>query len=328
MDSPLSRRAFLRACVASAAGFVYPSLQEVSQSAPPPARFLMQWGQRGKAEGELDIPIGLAIGPHEEVFVAEFRNSRVSRFDRDGTFLAAYPVAEQPGGIAVDAKGNIYVAHLMPGKISVLSPTGQLLSEWGKLGKREGEFQQPGGIAIGRDGSVYIADQVNRRVQKFTAKGVFLRAWGEYGTGPGQFGGNVNPASRVGGPQFLALDRRGNVYTTEASVGRIQKFTPDGKYLLSWGDNGTQPGGFGGRPANLPGPIGIVVDHRDRVWVGATNHRIQQFTSDGRYLGGFGGEGTAPGQFRTPHGLAIDRHYHLYVCDTQNARIQKFEIIR
>ena len=56
---------------------------------------------------------------------------------------------------------------------------------------------------------------------------------------------NLRPAAVQGGPQFVALDRQGNVYTTEASVGRVQKFSRDGKYLLSWGTNSTEPGGFG-----------------------------------------------------------------------------------
>src|SRR5206468_11475821 len=99
----------------------------------------------------------------------------------------------------------------------------------------------------------------------FTPGGKFLFQWGKYGTGPGEFGGNTGPTSRTGGPQFLAVDGEGNVYTTEGSVGRVQKFTEEGKFLLAWGDTSTGPGGFGGRPKNLPGPIGVAADRRGRV---------------------------------------------------------------
>ena len=66
------------------------------------------------------------------------------------------------------------------------------------------------------------------------------------------------------------------------------------------------------------------MDHRDRVWVSATNCRVQQFTNTVKYLRGVGGEGTEPGQFDLPHGLALDSRDCLYVADTMNGRIQKF----
>jgi sugar lactone lactonase YvrE len=178
---------------------------------------------------------------------------------------------------------------------------------------------------------VYVADQTNRRVQVFDARGKFLFMWGEYGTRPGQFGGNSGPKSRVGGPQFVALDSAGNVYTTEGSVGRVQKFTADGKFLQAWGDNDDKPGSFGGLfagfKASLKGPIGICIDDKDRLWVSAVSGRVPQFTKDGQYLGGIGGkQGSGPGEFLAPHGVAADRRGYLYVVDAYNHRIQKFAV--
>ena len=112
---------------------------------------------------------------------------------------------------------------------------------------------------------------------------------------------------------------------TEGSVGRIQKFKTDGSFLLAWGDNEVGPGHFGGAKGLL-GPIGIAIDSKDQVWVSATNHHVQQFAADGRYVRGMGGEGSEPGQFKTPHGLAFDSQHHLYVVDSRNSRIQKFAV--
>ena len=58
----------------------------------------------------------------------------------------------------------------------------------------------------------------------------------------------------------------------------------------------------------------------------ATNSRVQQFTNDGKYLRGIGGEGTDPGRFDLPHGIALDSRGCLYVSDTMNYRIQKFAV--
>ena len=200
-------------------------------------------------------------------------------------------------------------------RISVYDSTGKLLREWGRTGDKDGEFDCPGGLAFSGDGRVYVADQTNRRVQVFDGEGKFLSKWGEYGTKKASSAAMVSIRSRVGGPQFLAFDSNGNLYTTEGSMGRVQKFTAGGKFLHAWGDNEDKPGSFGGvftgfkdRKATLQGPVSICVDKHDRVWVTAVGGRVQQFSSEGAFLRGFGSAGTEPGQFYAPHGLAFDSH--------------------
>jgi DNA-binding beta-propeller fold protein YncE len=310
----------------------------IAQPAAP--RFLRQWGGIGSEPGQFHFPIGIAINAADEVFVTDFYNERVQKFDTDGKLLTVLEVPPGCGGIAVGRSGYLYVSHFPRGKatdarkadrITVYDRSGTFLKEWGGSGTGEGEFNFPGGLAAGRDGRLYVADQTNRRVQVFDAQGKFLTKWGEYGVKPAQFGGNVIPKRRDGGPQFVALDSEGHVYTTEASVGRVQKFTADGKFLLAWGDNEDKPGSFGGvfsgqKGRIETGPVGICVDRQDRVWVGAVSGRIQQFTKDGKYLRGFGEQGTKPGQFYAPHGIALDSHGNLYVVDAYNHRVQKFAV--
>lgn len=320
----LDRRGLLRLAGAALVGGCLTGLREAAAVTAP--RFVLEWGHRGKAEGEFDSPIGIAIDMQDRIYVTDFKNLRVEKFGADGTFLSTFPVsAPQPGGLAVDRSGNAYIAHWNQHKIVVYSPAGQVLREWGKMGTGDGEFQLPGGLAIAADGSVYAADQGNSRIQKFTPDGKFLLKWGEHGPGPGQFGEGRGPGSRFAGPQFLALDRDGNVYATEVTGTRVQKFTPEGKHLLTFGTGEDAPGGFGGGK-EISGPIGVCVDRGGNVWVSATNHRVQQWDSQGRFLQSMGKDGSAPGDFHYPHGLAVDSRNHLYVVDAQNSRIQKFAL--
>lgn len=295
----------------------------------PPA-FLLAWGKKGAAEGEFRSPIGIAVNAADELYVTEFHGQRVQKFTAEGKFLASFEVPGSPGGIAVDRLGNVYVAPSLGHKICVFTPEGKPLRQWGQKGEGDGEFVEPGGIAIGSDGRVYVADQGNRRVQVFDAEGKFLLKWGRYGTDPGQFDGKGAPRSRIGGPQFVAFDHAGHFYTTESLLGRIQQWTAEGKYLAHWGENSSEPGGFGGREKltvsnAFPGPIAICFDKQDRVWISATNNRVQLFTAAGKYLGGFGEQGSGPGQFLIPHGIAIDSRGHLYIVDAGNHRVQKFD---
>jgi len=315
---------------------VQPTLASSEQIAPP--TYLAAFGAHGSADGQFLSPIGLAFDADDQLYITDAQNNRVQRFTRDGKYLDKFEVGSFPGGIAVAADGLIYVAVMMDHKIRVYRRTApdsdkqdapstyELVREWGGKGTADGEFDQPGGLAFDKEGALVVCDQVNHRVQRFTAEGKFLNKWGEYGDQPGQFGAPQKPNSRVGGPCLTAVDAEGNIYTTEPTPGRIQKFKPDGSFLAAWGSNEVRDGAFGGN-ATLVGPIALLFDRAGRLWVSSTNHRVQLFTPDGAYLTGLGITGepsSEPGRFHVPHTMALDRHGLLYVADTLNQRVQKF----
>ena len=81
-----------------------------------------------------------------------------------GRLLDHFAVLPNPGGIALDKAGNIYLSHfptavgskdVNPDRLTVYSPAGTLLHEWGKTGAGPGEFSYPGGMVIAQDGRVY-----------------------------------------------------------------------------------------------------------------------------------------------------------------------------
>ncbi len=335
---PALRSALLILCALPATSGTASATDET----PAKIRPAKTWGRQGSAEGEFDFPIGIAIGANDEVFVTDFKNSRVQRFSCNGKFLAAFPVPTFPGGIAIDRQGDIYIAHAgipperfeEPRKrdhIAVFDASGKPLRDWGKFGMGDSEFDMPGGIAISSDERIYVADQCNRRIQVFDRHGKFLSKWGQKGFEQGEFGGNPHPKAFFAGPTFLACDRDGNVFTTEATLGRVQKFTSQGKSLLAWGDNEVAPGKFGGYFTAfgkniLQGPTGICVDHDGNLWINSIGGRIQKFSAAGQYLSGFGEEGDEPGQFYAPHGLAIDSRGRIYIVDAYNHRVQRFDV--
>lgn len=305
---------------------------------PTSPRFLLAWGKKGDQPGEFHSPIGIAISRKDEVFVTDLNNARVQRFDTEGKYRGGFDLprdmperkSSQAGGIAIDAAGLVYVSFMVQDCIRVYTAEGVLVRQWNKRGAGDGELFGPGGLALDRAGNLYVADQRNHRIQKFTPEGKFLAKWGEHGSLPGQYDGIEPKGSRFGGPHFVALDSRGRIYTTEGALARVQQFSPEGRPLLAWGDHGDGPGGFGAyRFSSLKnsfGPIGVMVDAHDRVWVSSLNDRVQCFTPEGKLLMGITARGPAPGQLARPHGMAIDSHGYLYVADAGNQRIQKFAI--
>lgn len=292
-------------------------------------RVALAFGSPGEGPGQLRSPVGIAISKRDVVYIAEFNNSRVHKFSTEGKVIGSFPCLKNPGGIAVDADEHVYVSSMTEHELRVYDGSGRELRKWGKKGAGEGDLNQPGGLVIGPDGVLYVADQGNHRVQRFTLDGRFLSAWGGHGKEPGKFGGGINAGSRFGGPHFIAFDHAGNLLTTESNDGRVQKLTADGRPLMAFGSNAAAPGGFGGRRTDigqvLLGPIGVLVDRKERIWVSATNSLVQVFSPDGKFLFALNDEeGPEPGRFHLPHAMAEDSKGDVYVVDSSNQCVQKF----
>src|SRR5262245_12864957 len=157
------------------------------------------------------------------------------------------------------------------------------------------------GIYVDRDGNVWVTDANDNRVRP--ARGAAPTA-----TPPAQ------PAKLVGH--------------------QVVKFSPDGKVLLTLGKAGVA----GNPPDALTEPNDVVTAPNGDIFV-AEGHagqnanaapdtvaRISKFSKDGRFVKSFGKLGSAPGEFKTPHSLAIDSRGRLFVADRGNVRLQLFDL--
>jgi len=177
----------------------------------------------------------------------------IFKFDRKtGAVLANFGkgVMVTPHGIAVDMQGNVWIADFAGNKagtkghqVHKFSPKGEKLLSLGVAGKAsnaDGEFNQPNDVVIGPDGSIYVADG-HEAQGMITANAV---------------------AEGI---------KRG-------ATSRISKFSPDGKFIKSWG-------GIGVRHGEFRTPHALAFDARGRLWVADRgNHRIEIFDQNGTYL--------------------------------------------
>ena len=100
--------------------------------------------------------------------------------------------------------------------------------------------------------------------------------WGSHGTGPGRF--NM--------PWGIAVSGDGQVFVTDWRNDRVQKFGPDGRFILQWGSPGSGRGEF-------DRPVGIAVDAAGDVYVvDWHNHRVQIFDRDGEFQAQLTGDAT------------------------------------
>ena len=115
------------------------------------------------------------------------------------------------------------------------------------------------------------------------------------------------------------LDNEDNMYLADAGNHRVQKFSSDGKFIMTFGTHGSGEGEF-----NMP--WGIALDGEGNVFVSDWgNNRVQKFTADGEFIMEFGEAGDGNGQFRRPSGVSVDRGGDIYVADWGNDRVQVFD---
>ncbi|HUR48345.1 MAG TPA: peptidyl-alpha-hydroxyglycine alpha-amidating lyase family protein [Acidimicrobiales bacterium] len=131
-------------------------------------------------------------------------------------------------------------------------------------------------------------------------------------------------------PHGLWVDKEGFVWVTDArgAQGKGQqviKFSPDGKVVMRLGTAGVA----GLAKETFNGPCGVVTTSSGDIFV-ADGHenavsRIVKFDRTGKYLMEWGKKGTGPGEFDTPHAIALDSQGRLFVADRANSRVQVFD---
>jgi ABC-type Fe3+ transport system permease subunit/DNA-binding beta-propeller fold protein YncE len=269
-------------------------------------------GMRGTGAGEFNKPRTLTCDTNGNLYVADM-TGRIQKFSSDGKFLLSWQMPQtdlgKPKGMSCDREGNIVVLEPHYQRVNHFTPEGKLVRQWGVKGTNAGELTLPRSIVVDTKGCVIVSEYtLVDRVQKFTPRGErLLAAWGTPGLAPGEF----NRAEGV------TVDAGGNIYVADSCNHRIQIFSPEGKFLRTYGKAGEHA-------RELSYPYDIAVDEQGRQFVCEFgNSRIQVFDRDDQLIELIGKAGGEPGEFANPWSVALDTQGNLYVADSQNHRVQK-----
>jgi sugar lactone lactonase YvrE len=181
----------------------------------------------------------------------------------------------------------------------------------------------PDKIALDSSNNIYVVDTGNNRVSKYNSAGGFQGWIGKIATSPtggatgcnGASVGTVTPGWCTGGtsasgtgdgmlssPQGLHLDSSGNLYVSDSSNHRINKYNSSGAFQGWIGKIATSPTGGA---------------------AGCSGASVGTFTP-GWCTGGTATLGTGDGMLNTPKGLTLDTSGSIYVADSANSRVSKY----
>ncbi|MDB5099689.1 MAG: hypothetical protein JWM80_4110 [Cyanobacteria bacterium RYN_339] len=214
----------------------------ISQVAPAGSSAVVPGGT-GEG-GTLDGVLGLAASASGELFLVDANTRRVRKLaagalvDLAGGGDARGPLADgkgsaarfgRPTGIAIDARGVLYVQDLDPtgrGLIRAIAPDGTV-STLGASGADETPtMPNDVHLAVDAKGVVYISDGAARVVRTLTPGAGAAVLLAGSGQGGGQDGQGAQASFEF--PQGIAVDARGNVYVADAGIGAVRKIAPGG----------------------------------------------------------------------------------------------------
>lgn len=234
-----------------------------------------------------------------------------------------------PRGVAVDAKGNTYIADSRNGRIVIFTSDGKFSREIStkidpdpNIPPGPGNFPEPWGVDVDADGNIYVADTWYHRVLVFTSEGQLLRQWGSY-----EQANPTIPGTTTGfyGPRDIKVDAFGNVYVADTGNKRVRVYDKNGNYLR---DIGT----FNVNNGNMKENVGIAINNElQEVYIASTwSKKIEVYSMTGEFKREWAIRAWAATTESTDTGnrpfITLDKTgRYLFVTDPDVARVLVFE---
>jgi sugar lactone lactonase YvrE/uncharacterized RDD family membrane protein YckC len=253
----------------------------------------------------LNTPDGVAVDRVGNIYLADFRNTRVLKLAAGANTQTELPFTGLTGYstvIAVDAVGNVYAGNYFQqpnvSRVLKLPPGAGTATEM--LTDRAAML---GGIAVDTAGNVYVSDDLNR-VLKLAA---------------GSSTTTELPFTGLSKPQGVAVDRTGNIYVVDAGNNRVVKLAAasNTQTVLPFTGLSYSVRQFAGQPS-----VGVAVDNTEAVYVADTgNNQMLKLAAGASVPSALPFTGLSG-----PMGVAVDGAGTVYVADTGNNRVVKLPL--
>jgi hypothetical protein len=196
-------------------------------------------------------------------------------------------------------------------------------------------FGEVAGVATNSKGHLFVFSRGNTTGPAYGAAAAQLFEFGPDGKYIREIGHNLYAWSFA---HSVRIDKQDDIWVADKGSDLVIEFNPAGRVVMVFGrkqeasDEGTAPLKHPTPP--LPPVDGLFRQVTDMAWDAAgniyisdgyINSRIAKFDKDGNWIKSWGEPGSEPGQFNTPHNIAVDANGNIYVADRGNRRIQVFD---
>jgi peptidylglycine monooxygenase len=193
------------------------------------------------------------------------------------------------------------------GRIVLLGARRYLVERhWGRL-PADMELVHPSQVACDSAGRVYLYCRQEPPLLVFSPTGELKAAWGQ---------------GLIADAHGIFIDSQDRVFLVDRDAHQIVVTDTSGEVLMRLG---TRNRPAYAAPFNHPTDVALAADGEIYVSDGYGNAHVHRFSADGRHLGTWGGVGSGPGQFSTPHGVWVTADDSVLVGDRENDRVQIFD---
>ena len=248
-------------------------------------------------------------------------------------------------GIAVDKKGNIFIAMRDHNIISKVDTNGKMTrfagtGESGFSGDggkaTEAQLKIPANLTFDKKGNLYVSDRNNHRVRKIDTRGIITTVAGNGTAGFSGDGGAATEA-QLNLPSGVVVDDKGNLYISDRSNDRVRVVNSKG-IISTFAGNGKDEFKGDSGPATkaaLSRPFGLALDKKGNLYIADRgNNRIRRVNTQGIIHtvagdGGFFFMGDNGPAYRAsiagPTGVVVDDNGIMYIADRNNNRIRSVD---
>lgn len=260
----------------------------------------------------LNQPLGIACSDEARFAVADTGNKRVLLFKFDGSALSLLQNIKSgelpdPVKVAFDPQGGLVVLDGKARRLARVNDEGKFLRYIEPKGMPDGRTVIPKSFSLDSQGNIFILDIFGARVLVLDPDGKFLR--------------QVSFPSDYGFFSDLLVTPKGSILAVDSVESALYVAAPDDKIFKVLNSNLEK--------SQVRFPIAIGFDERNFIYLlDKHSGSVAVLGPDGSLLEHKLSEGWTEGALWYPAGICVNDYGRAFISDTDNNRVQVFELVR